>query len=139
MHTENIMRNGFSLIELLMVLAMTSILAAISYPNYRDYITRAHRTEGKTALLDLACRMEDYYSKHQTYQTATIGTGNKTDVLGQSLSETRQYTLSIARATDETYLLTATTRTLTQDVPCPELTLNHSGAKGPGGGIVPCW
>ena len=136
---EKILRNGFSIIELLMVLAITGLLAAMSYPNYHNYITRAHRTEGKTALLDLACRMEHYYSKHQTYQTATIGTGNKTDVLGESLSETRLYTLSIARATDETYLLTATTRTLTQDAQCPLLTLNHSGAKGPRGGIVSCW
>lgn len=133
------MSRGFSLIELLMVLAITSILAAISYPNYRDYITRAHRAEGKTALLDLACRMEHYYSEHNTYQTATIGTGNESDVLGQSQSERLGYIVSIARATDETYLLKATTRSITQDVQCPLLTLNHSGAKGPSDGNAPCW
>lgn len=133
------MSRGFSIIELLMVLAITSILAAICYPNYRGYITRAHRTEGKTALLDLACRMEHYYSEHNTYKTATIGTGNKTDVLSQSQSEQLKYSLSIVRATNETYQLKATTKKPTEDMQCPSLTLNSSGTKGPSSGNTPCW
>ena len=131
------MNHGFSLIELLMVLAITSILAAISYPHYRDYRVRAHRLEGQSALLDLACRMERYYSEHHTYQTATIGTSNKTDVSSLVQSPGHLYTLSIANATKNTYLLQATS--LTQDKQCPVLTLSHSGTKGPSDGILPCW
>ena len=67
--------NGFSLFELLAVLIIVGILVTIAYPGYRDYITRAHRSDGQTALFDLARRMEHYFSKHNTYQRATIGTG----------------------------------------------------------------
>ncbi len=132
------MSKGFSLIELLMVFAITGILATVSYPNYRDYITRAHRLEGQSALLDLACRMEYYHSEHNTYQTATIGTSNKTDVSSHVLSSGRLYALSIAHATNNSYLLQATPLT-TQDKQCPILTLSSSGEKGPLGGKVPCW
>lgn len=133
---------GFSLLELLIVLAITGIIASISYPSYRNYIIRAHRIDGQSALLDLACRMETYFFKHNTWKTATIGTGNITDVLSQSTSPDGWYTLSITQSTDNAYTLQATPNQII-DTRCPSLTLTSSGIKGVTGpgimNISQCW
>ena len=78
------MKKGFTLIELLVVIIILGILIAVAYPSYRDYVTRARRSDGQAALLDLANRMERYYSEQNNYDTATIGTGGATDVLTSS-------------------------------------------------------
>ncbi len=123
------MNKGYTLIELLIVLAITSILATMSYPSYRHYIERAHRTDGQLALLDLACRMETWYDAHDTYQTATIGTDTATDVLSRNQSPEGWYTLSLTQLSDTTYALQATP-TNGQDTHCQSLTLNSLGVKG---------
>jgi len=133
---------GFSLIELLIVLVITGILASISYPGYHNYIVRAHRSDGQSALLDLACRMENYYAEHGTWETATIGTGNQTDVLSHHQSPEGWYNLSFIQITDTNYTLQATPNHM-QDTRCQSLTLSSSGAKGiTGAGVVDisqCW
>ena len=137
------MIKGFSLIELLIVLAITGIIAAFSYPSYQEYILRAHRTDGKLALLDLALRMEAYYAEHNTYRTATIGSGKSTDVLSRQESPDGWYTVSLTQLTDTTYTLLASPNHM-QDTRCQSLTLTSSGIKGitadgPIAGISHCW
>lgn len=142
-------KKGFSLIELLIVMVIVGILASIAYPSYRDYITRARRSDGKTALLMLANRMEHYYSEHHTYQTATINTGNNTDVLSSPLSPEGWYRLSITNATATAFSLQATPIGVqaTHDTLCQTLTLNSIGAQGitagsggtPTGTAAQCW
>lgn len=121
---------GFSLIELLVVLSIISILAALIYPSYSSYINQARRTDGQSALMDLACRMEQYYSKYNTYKNATINTGKKTDVLNSNLSPEHWYILSITQASDSTYSLQARNTQNASDKSCALLTLNSAGAKG---------
>ncbi|QBR84026.1 type IV pilin protein [Legionella israelensis] len=139
---------GFSLIELLIVMVIAGILVSIAYPAYREYITRARRSDGQAALLDLASRMERYYSEENTYQTATIGTGNPTDVAADNLSPEGWYTLVI-NATANTYTLQAVPRNAqaTNDTRCQTLTLNNQGVKSiangpsgaPTGTAEQCW
>jgi type IV pilus assembly protein PilE len=57
---------GVTLIELMIVVVIVSILAAVALPSYTAYVLRSHRVEAKTALLDLAGREERYYSTSQT-------------------------------------------------------------------------
>ena len=143
------MNKGYTLIELLVVLLIVGILTAIAYPGYKEYITRAHRSDGQAALLDLAGRMERYYSEHNTYQTATIGAGGNTDLLTSAVTPERWYTLSITNATNSSFTLRATpTGTqATNDTRCQTLTLNNLGAKGvtagpagvPTGTPAECW
>ncbi len=126
------MRKGFSLIELMIVIVVVGILASIAYPSYVEYITRARRSDGQSALMDLASRMERYYSDHNTYQTATIGGSATTSVLTSSASAEAWYTLSITSATSSAYTLKATpvgTQGIS-DTKCQSLTLNNLGAKG---------
>lgn len=140
---------GFTLIEILIAIVIVGLLSVIAYPSYLEYITRARRGDGQSALLNLASRMERYYSDHNTYQTATLGTGANTDVLSTNLSPEGWYTLSITNATSSNYTVQATPRNAqgTKDKICQSLTLNNLGVKGiaagpagaPTGPSSKCW
>ncbi len=136
-----ITETGFSLIELLITLAIVGLLATMSYPSYQRYITKSHRFDGQSALLELAYRMENYRLEHGTYKTATIAKNKHTDVLSQSLSPQSRYVLSITIATDNTYLLRATPTI--PDKECQSLTLSSSSTKSVTAasirGIDQCW
>lgn len=58
---------GFSLVELMVVVAITTILLSIAIPSYRAHVLKSHRTEAKTAVLDLAGREEQLFSLTNTY------------------------------------------------------------------------
>lgn len=125
-------KTGFTLIELIIALAIIGLLATIAYPHYQTYLTRGRRSDGQTALIDLAIRMENYYANTMTYQTATIGHGRSTDVLTDSKSSEGFYNLRIKEATETSYLLLAIPigAQAYSDTGCQTLTLNHLGVKG---------
>lgn len=60
-------RGGFTMIELLIVVAIMGILAALTYPSYKDYVVKARRIEGQVALLEAMQNQDRYYSAHNTY------------------------------------------------------------------------
>jgi type IV pilus assembly protein PilE len=66
---------GFSLIELVIAMVIGAILVSIAIPSYTQYVLRAHRTEAKTALLDLASMQERYFSTQNVYSTVTTDLG----------------------------------------------------------------
>jgi type IV pilus assembly protein PilE len=122
---------GFTLIELMIVVTIIAILAAVGYPSYTKYVLRGKRTEGRTALLDAAARLERYYSDNNQY--AALATANIT-----TPTETGKYNLGIVLAnTNQNYTLTATP-TFTDD-DCEELTITNAGVKGSGTGNADCW
>lgn len=63
---------GFSLVELLITLAIISILACIAYPTYTNYLVKARRASVAIALFDIAAKLEEYYAKNNSYSNATI-------------------------------------------------------------------
>ena len=67
-------RAGFTLLEVMIVVAIVAILATIALPAYSQYITRANRTQAKQFLQDIANRQEQYLLDQRSY-TATIGSG----------------------------------------------------------------
>lgn len=58
---------GFSLIEVLIVLAVVGILGSLAWPTYAGYIVRTRRTEGQVALIDAMQKQERYHASHNTY------------------------------------------------------------------------
>ncbi len=66
---------GFSLLELLLVMAIASVLLAIALPAYQKVVIRAHRVAGKIALMDLAARQERYLLNHKRYSSSLAELG----------------------------------------------------------------
>ncbi|WP_367186578.1 type IV pilin protein [Rhodoferax sp.] len=119
--------HGFTLIELMIVVAIIGILAAIAVPSYQNYVKQARRTDAQAYMLDLALKEE----KHRVNNTSYADHTNT--ALG--VANTSYYTFTIVAA-DNTYTITATaTGTQVNDTGCTPLTLNQSGVKGPSG----CW
>ena len=133
---------GFSLIELMAVLAITSILASLAYTNYNDRIIRAHRLDGKLSLLSLAQKIERFSMYEHTYKMSPE--------LKQRLphqSDNGLYTLSIIRATDLAFTVQATPTKNQTDTECESFTFDQNGHKGlaagpdgePTGDVITCW
>ena len=68
-------KNGFSLIRTVVTMGIVAILAPIAIPAYNSYVLKSHRTEAKTALLDIASLEERYFSTQNVYSTATTDLG----------------------------------------------------------------
>jgi len=68
--------SGFSLIELMIVIVIIGIIAAIAYPSYQNSITKTRRADGQAALLDIMNAQERYFTENNTY-TTTLSDINK--------------------------------------------------------------
>jgi type IV pilus assembly protein PilE len=119
------MKNGFSLIEMLCVLGLIGLLTTFAYPSYTKHLLHAKQIDGRSALLDLAARLEQYHQQAGTYQTATLGTGKITDLLSLRDSPGGWYELQITEATEHYYALEATPKSIKEKL--PRLMLDANG------------
>ncbi|TWH64054.1 type IV pilus assembly protein PilE [Azomonas agilis] len=125
-------KNGFTLLEMMVVVVLIGILAAIAYPNYIEYITHSNRTEGIALLSDAAARQERYFAQNSQYAINISSLG----LSGTSASG--YYTLTVTKDNDGDdggYTLTATPQgsQATRDTVCRALTLDAKGVKGANG------
>jgi type IV pilus assembly protein PilE len=119
---------GFTLIELMVVVAVIGVLAAIAYPNYTNYVLRGNRVDGREILQRIASAQERFYTNRNTYTTDITSSG------GLSMTNTSEkgyYTVAVALAdAGQSYTLTATAQGRQAVDKCGNLTLSNVGAKG---------
>jgi len=131
-------RNGFTLIEVMIVVAIVGILAAIALPNYSYYVQRAKIIEATTSLSDARQRTEQLFLDTRTYA------GNCTAAIGVVQLGLKTFTLSCPTESASAYTIRAT------GVPAQGMsasfvyTINQAGTKtsaGPTGwaGNATCW
>ena len=125
---------GFTLIELMIVVAIIGILAGIAYPSYLNYIIQARRSEAQSEMLKIQLGLEKWRANHNTYN-ASLSDLNFTDN-----NPHYNYTLTDASTgtpTASVYVIRGNAQgaQATADSTCASLTLNQSSLKGPSG----CW
>jgi type IV pilus assembly protein PilE len=127
-------QRGFTLIELMVTVAIVAILSSIAYPSYRDYIARGRRAEAQSQLMQSAQWMERYYAENYTYSQNTAGVAVTDAALfaarySQSpTSGTAAYTIAVA-ATATTYTVTATRTGMMAGDKCGNFQITHTGVR----------
>lgn len=133
-------KTGFTLIELMITVAVVAILAAIAYPGYLNQMQTARRTEGQTLLLEAASKQERFYTENNTYATNMTALGYQNN---NQASENAWYQVSVTAAGAAGYTLQAVPQAAqTGDARCRTLTINAFGVKTEGGTATSwqdCW
>jgi len=131
---RNLYHQGFTLIELMIVVIIIGILASIAYPSYVDSVRKARRSDAQAVLVESANIMERAYTEFNAYNSASTA-------LPFSVSPktgTTYYNLSFSARTATTYIIRAIpTGSQTAD-DCLTLTLSSTGAKT-ASGTGSCW
>ena len=124
---------GFSLIALLIAVAIIGILAAIAIPMYSDYVTRSRRADGQATLMQVAQELERCYTQFSKYNDNSCSVVN-----GGVVSETSDqgfYVVTANKLDESAFTLTATPQNeQADDTDCGNLTLTHlavQSATGP--------
>ena len=121
--------SGFTLVELLIVLAIIGILGAISYPLYNKHLVKARRTCAMTTLMDLAGQMEEQYVLSNTYNKVTI-------------EDSKDYHFEMTPK-DDIYTLRAVPfgKQAKADILCGSLMLDQNGGRSVSGSgtVEECW
>ena len=131
---------GFTILELMVTVAVIAVLAAIAYPSYTKYVARGKRAAAKSFMLQVASRQERYLLDAHQYapDLATLGMPVPNDVTGSYT-----VTLTGVAATPPSYTVQAqpTGTQATNDAGCGTLTITSAGAKGASGsdGSASCW
>jgi len=141
---------GFTLIELMIVVAIIAIIAAIAYPSYINSITKTNRAAAKACLSEHANYMERYYTTNLSYYKDTAGTvlaalpalGCDTDG-GMNTKYTFSFSAAPTAASPNTYTIQAAPQGVqaSRDTQCGTLTLNQAGTRTESGTgtLADCW
>ncbi len=119
---------GVTLLELMIVLVIISILAAIAYPNYREYIIRAKRTEAKAALLQIATQQERFYLQNNSFTQDLKVLGFATTP--NFTTDSESYVITVVAADAGDFTATATYQLGGDEaIICSEFKIDGQGAK----------
>lgn len=145
---RHVSQKGFTLIEIMIVVAILGILAAIAFPSYQEYVRRAARAEARAAMLQMAQLQERNFTDRGSYaavdSTSTAPWLASNFFSGSSFAS-RKYDITVAVAavsspTPNTFVITATSTNGFSDPSCGNLTLDNSGTRGNTSGTVAnCW
>ncbi len=149
---------GFTLIELMITVAIVGILAAVAYPSYLEQVAKGRRTEAKAILLQANQWMERFYAENYRYDQNTAAPPvavTDAELFAGRFSQSppppagASYTISLTNLAAQTYRVKATrTGSMAAD-PCGDFVITHTGAKGilnygarfasEGAAVAECW
>ena len=134
---------GFTLIEVMIVVAIVGILAAVAYPSYQEHVRKTKRADAQSALMELAQFMERYYTANGRYLTSTNAAPTLPFTEAPKDGASKSYDLAFAASspTANSYTLQATPKNSMAGDKCGTLTLTNTGAKGQavGATMADCW
>ncbi len=138
---------AYTLIELLVSLAIVAILSAIAYPNYQDYVFKSRRNDAKAALMQLAVAEEKFYNQHLHYSSDISSTTglNQQSMLSANGFYQLSATIKIYSADQiDSFILTAKAiAEQTNDVDCSSFTIDNLDNKlaynNQGTNNLDCW
>lgn len=131
---------GFTLIELMIVVAVLAILVSIAYPSYQNYVKRKNRVETQSVMMEIAQKLQSYklangdYGKNNTTSSYATNPLTNPNVYGKTVSPrtgSAYYDLTITNAPDSSWILTATPIITSAQKNDGALTLTHRGTQ--------CW
>lgn len=131
---------GFTLIEVMIVVAVLAILASVAYPSYQSYVKQKNRMETQSTMMEIAQKLQSYklangdYGKNNTILGYAANPLTNPEVYGKTVSPrtgSAYYNLTITNAPDSSWTLTATPITTGIQKNDGALTLTHSGTQ--------CW
>jgi type IV pilus assembly protein PilE len=123
-------QSGFTLIELMIVVAIVAIIAMVAYPSYQSQLEEGRLSEGRTALMRLAAQLERCFTQNGTYE-------NCNNLLNRS--ESGIYNLSV-NANGGTFTATATRAKAADSNECGNLQVTETGARtSTAGDDDECW
>lgn len=121
---------GFTLIELMIVVVIIGVIAAIAYPNYQDYVQSSRRSECQGVMLNYANALERRFSTNNSYLDAADTAVMPQFTCPADGGPPLHYNLAIEDEGDTTYLIVATPVGPQLNDLCGELTLSNTGVKG---------
>lgn len=137
---------GFTLIELMIVVAIVAILAAVALPSYQEHVRKGKRADGKAFLMDLASRQERFYTQFSSYTPVVVAPSGCSGAacglgLSSNTSPDKFYTVTMSAAptgcSPTGTLCTGFSVTATPsgwpDGKCATLTYTHTAVKGTSG------
>ena len=144
-------QKGFTLIELMIVVAIIGIIAAIGYPSYTESVAKSRRGNAQAEMLALSSALERYYTQNNHYSDAAAAgadTGAPDATLYTIDAETAQfYTITISETDEGVADTTAAQSYEISAVPaggmtgdrCGTMTLNSAGVRTAAAGETDCW
>ncbi len=142
-HANKSMQSGFTLIELMIVVAVVAIIAAVAIPSYQESSNKSKRRDAQAALSGLASAMERYYTQNNTYLNAADTNNRPIATLYPHEApldgNTKYYDLRITNLAATTYTLSAIPKGGMASDRCGTMTMTHTGATSQKAGETNCW
>jgi len=137
-------RRGFTLVEVMIVVAMIAVLAAVALPTYQSSVRKARRADARSALVTTAQLMERYATEHSGngYSSAILSTVPGSTVVAKPASDNGYYALRLGNLGTATFTLSAVPQGGQAVDECATFTLDERGVRGLTGtskSVAECW